>query len=149
MKKISQPKRVIIIVLFLLLTSIIFSFWLFSQNPTISVRSSTNDWPMFHRDLTHTGYSNSSAPLTPDIMWKFDGGHVIWASPAVVDGHIFIASDDTQVYCLDALTGEQVWRYRTKNALGSSAAVAGGYLYVGSYDRNIYCLDAATGTKIW
>ena len=74
---------------------------------------------MFHRDLDHTGHSNSSAPLTPDILWKLDGGHVIWASPAVVDGYVYVASDDTQVYCLDALTGEQVWRYRTKNALGS------------------------------
>ena len=149
MKKPNQPKRVIIIVLSILLVSLIFSFWLLSQKPVISVSSSSEDWPMFHRDLTHTGHSNSLAPLTADILWKFDGGHVIWASPAVVNGHVFIASDDTKIYCLDALTGEQVWRYRTKNAIGSSTAVAGGHVYVGSYDHNIYCLDASTGAKIW
>ena len=25
---------------------------------------SNNDWPMFHRDIAHTGYSDAPAPMT-------------------------------------------------------------------------------------
>jgi parallel beta-helix repeat protein len=111
--------------------------------------STTYSWPMFHHDLTHTGYSDSPAPNTEQIRWSYTTGDSVWSSPAVADGKVYVGSNDKNVYCLDALTGARIWNYITGDWVYSSPAVADGRVYVGSYDNNVYCLDASTGTLVW
>ena len=60
----------------------------------VSASSSSDDWPMFHHDLTRTGYSTSTAPTTSAILWNYTTGQVVWASPAISNGYVYIASDD-------------------------------------------------------
>ena len=110
---------------------------------------STDWWPMFHHDLNNTGYSNSTAPSTDNILWDYATGESILSSPAVSDGKVYIGSNDDKVYCLDATTGTQIWNYTTGyDVYFSSPAVADDKVYVGSGLR-IYCLDALTGAHIW
>ena len=73
----------------------------------------------------------------------------MWSSPAVADGKVYVGSNDTKVYALNALTGALVWNYTTGAEVISSPAVADGKVYVGSYDDKIYCLNAATGALVW
>jgi outer membrane protein assembly factor BamB len=107
-------------------------------------------WPMFHHDLTHTGYSTSTAPNT-----NLTGAHYMtlsWvvSSPTVVDGVIYVGCGDNNVYALNATTGRKVWNYTTGNCVQwSSPAVVGGVVYVGSTDNNVYALNATMGTKVW
>ena len=104
-------------------------------------------WPMFHHDLSHSGYSTSTAPNTNNTIWNYTTDDSVFSSPAVVDGKIYFGSD--KVYCLDALTGAHIWNYTTSNSVLSSPAVADGKVYVGSWDNKVYCLDALTGAHIW
>jgi parallel beta-helix repeat protein len=107
-------------------------------------------WPMFRHDLIHTGYTESPAPNTNRTLWKYTaGGYVSLSSPAVVDGRVYVGSDDHNVYCLNAYTGERVWSYTTGNWVLSSPAVVDGRVYIGSRDYRVYCLDASTGAQIW
>ena len=71
------------------------------------------------------------------------------SSPAVVDGRVYVGSDNKSVYCLDALTGARIWNYVTNNSVYSSPAVVDGRVYVGSGDKSVYCLDSMTGARIW
>ncbi|MEU6688115.1 serine/threonine-protein kinase, partial [Streptomyces sp. NPDC046832] len=80
--------------------------------------------------------------------------------PAVVDGTVYIRSDD-KLYALDAATGTPRWTYTTEItsllrklilATGSgfsSPAVVDGTVYIGSADEKVHALDAATGTLLW
>jgi peptide/nickel transport system substrate-binding protein len=111
--------------------------------------STTYSWPMFHHDLTHTGYSDSPAPNTNQTQWNYTIGNGVYSSPAVVGGKVYVGSCDNKTYCLDALTGAHVWNYTTGDIVFSSPAVVGGKVYVGSCDNKIYCLDASSGTLIW
>jgi hypothetical protein len=106
-------------------------------------------WPMFHHDLTHTGYSTSKAPKTNQTLWNFATGSVVWSSPAVADGKVYVGSYDMKLYCLDASTGASIWSFATGGAVPSSPAVADGKVYVGSADKKVYALDASTGSLIW
>jgi outer membrane protein assembly factor BamB len=107
-------------------------------------------WPMFHHDLTHTGYSTSTAPNTNQTLWSYTTGDCVLSSPAVAGGMVFVGSNDNKVYALSAATGTEVWNYTTGGSVGwSSPAVAGGVVYVGSYDYKVYALDAATGAQVW
>ena len=111
-------------------------------------------WPMFRHDLNNTGYTSEVGPKTNIIAWDFDTGSVVTSSPAVADGVVYVGSNDTYVYALDASTGDEIWRYQISGQFGyngtySSPAVADGVVYIGSNDFNIYALNASTGTKIW
>jgi parallel beta-helix repeat protein len=107
------------------------------------------DWPMFRHDQSHTGYSASTAPNTNNTVWSYRTGDVVSSSPAVVDGRVFVGSNDNNVYCLKGSTGAKIWNYTTAGSVDSSPAVVDGRVFVGSQDDNIYCLDASTGAKIW
>ena len=116
-----------------------------------SVQAKSVDWwPMFHHDLTHSGYSTSTAPTTNLTGADYRTGSWVASSPTVVDGVVYVGCGDNNVYALNATTGTKVWNYTTGNWVQwSSPAVVGGVVYVGSTDNNVYALNATTGTKVW
>ena len=106
---------------------------------------------MFHHDLTQSGYSATLSATSSVLLWNYTTNNPIGASPAIVDGYVYISSDDGAVYCLNALNGSKVWSYADQRhqAVSSSIAVAQGYAYFGCYDRKVYCLNALTGLEVW
>lgn len=71
------------------------------------------------------------------------------SSHTIIDGKIFIGSEDNNVYCLDADTLEEIWSFKTNDTVESTPAVAYGKVYVGSDDDILYCLDEETGNLSW
>jgi outer membrane protein assembly factor BamB len=99
---------------------------------------------MFHHDLSHSGYSTSTAPKTNQTLWKYGTGSVR-TSPDVANGIVYVGSaTDGNVYALNMTTGVTVWQFKTGNAVYSSPAVANGIVYVGSSDDDVYALNATT-----
>ena len=116
--------------------------------------TSEDNWSMFHHDLSHTGYSTvTSTATSSNLLWNYSTKGVIWASPTIGDGLVYIPSDDGNVYCLNASSGDKIWNTTIvagrRGTIGSSVALADGYIYFGGYDHNVYCLSASTGEKIW
>jgi outer membrane protein assembly factor BamB len=107
------------------------------------------NWPMFHDVPSHAGYSMSTAPTTNQTMWTYTTGGMVTSSPAVVNGIVYVGSDDGNVYALNATSGALIWKYTTGGAVGSSPAVAGGMVFVGSANDLVYALDASTGALVW
>ena len=94
------------------------------------------------------------------MVWEYEAGGRIAASPTISDGYVYFGSDDHKVYCLDAKNGKRVWEYDTGGIVRSSPAVSGGYVYVVSTDCDayqfiscsdgyVYCLDAKEGNLEW
>jgi eukaryotic-like serine/threonine-protein kinase len=108
------------------------------------------DAPMFRGDLDHTGIFQS-APVLHEarVKWKFHTGGYVNASPAVVNGIVYIGSADGYLYALDEQTGTAKWQFKTGSRVVSSPAVSGGAVYFGSYDGNFYALNAADGKLLW
>jgi parallel beta-helix repeat protein len=106
-------------------------------------------WPMFHKNLRHTGNTRSPAPRTNQTLWSYSTSGWVYSSPAVVNGRVYVGSYDNKVYCLNASTGARLWNYTTGNDIYSSPAVFDSRVYVGSLDNKVYCLDAITGGLIW
>ena len=61
-----------------------------------------------------------------------------------MNGAVYIGSDDSYLYSLNATTGQILWKYLTGGAVDSSPAVVNGAVYVGSDDRSVYAFDAAS-----
>ena len=50
-------------------------------------------------------------------LWNYTTGGGVYSSPAVVDGVVYIGSDDDNVYALNATNGAKLWNYTTGNSV--------------------------------
>ena len=71
------------------------------------------------------------------------------SSPVIWNGGVYFGSGDTNVYALDAVSGNLKWKFKTGDVVHGSPAISDGNLYVGSWDSYFYALDAANGKEKW
>ena len=95
-----------------------------------------------------TGTPGSGVPGAGPI-WRFTTGGWVLTAPVVVDGVVYVGSDDGSLYALDADSGEMLWSFATGDAIRSVPAVVDGTVYFGSNDNHLYAVDAATGEGLW
>ncbi len=120
--------------------------------PTTVSSSSTpmgDEWPMFRGQLNHAGVVTTTPMQGTGHIWSFNTGDLIWSSPAISGGRVYVGSEDNNLYCLNATTGVLIWNYTTGDDVDSSPAVVGDRVYVGSGDKNVYCFNATTGIRLW
>lgn len=86
---------------------------------------------------------------TTDVAWRFACEDEVRSSPHVRDGMVFIGSYDTNLYALDALSGEFRWKRATLGGISSSPITWGEFVLIGSEDGQLYALDARKGTPRW
>jgi PKD repeat protein len=105
---------------------------------------------MFRANPAHTGgYDYSGIQPIAEVRWSTYTNGAVTSSPAVVDGVVYVGSNDNQVYAFNAGTGAKLWSTYTNGEVTSSPAVVDGVVYIGSKDRHVYALNAVNGTKIW
>ena len=94
------------------------------------------------------------------LLWSFQTGAGLSASPTVAGGTVYVGSWDGYEYALDATTGAQKWRTSLgitsvascvppSAGVSSTATVQNGVVYVGGGDSYWYALDANTGAVLW
>jgi outer membrane protein assembly factor BamB len=106
---------------------------------------------MYRHDLGHTGYTTAAGPTLPNVLWNFSTrGNPVDSSPTVVDGKLYVGSENGNIYCLDAKTGQQIWvNIKIDSTIRSSPAVSNGLLYICDTNDLFYCLDCQTGKVNW
>lgn len=70
---------------------------------------------------------------------------------AAADGPtVYVGSNDSNLYAVDAATGKEAWTF-TESAdwVYSSPTVVAGTVFVGSREGTLYAVDAASGEKEW
>jgi outer membrane protein assembly factor BamB len=72
--------------------------------------------------------------------WKFHADDLIFSTPLVHEGILYVGSHDGYVYAVDARTGKMEWRYRADDDVLGSAVIDKGMLIIGSDDGNLYGL---------
>lgn len=98
---------------------------------------------------TDTGSCISIRPDAPKQLWQFDAAGGI-ARPIVRDRKsLFIASEDTNVYRIDILTGELVWRYQAGAVLDRGPVVTEGVVYQYIRDKGLVAIDKKSGNVLW
>jgi outer membrane protein assembly factor BamB len=115
-----------------------------NQTP-LSSDSNSSEWRMFGKYLNHTNWDGVSYYTVLGLnVATYTTGDVIFSSPAVANGYVYVGSQDHTLYQLNASNVSQlIANYTTGDVILSSPAVANGYVYVGSYDGNLYQLNAS------
>lgn len=63
------------------------------------------------------------------VAWRYGRGVPLTPSPVLVDGLIYMVSDNGIVTCLDARTGKEQWRQRLSGNFSASPVSADGRIY--------------------
>ncbi len=125
---------------------------LFQSEPSLDISSSPSgsDWPMYQRDLSHSGAASGaeSAPKGA-LKWSYEADGPVYASPAVVGGTVYLATGAGSIVALNAETGDEVWKHSTGGPLNSSPAVAGKMLFIGRSDGGVEARELGSGDVRW
>ena len=132
--------------------------------PFASMGSGPN-WNGWSADLSNThAVSAKVAGLTaeqlPKLTLKWALGlpeaTAAWAQPTIVNGRVFVGSQNGSVYSLDAKTGCVVWIFTAEGGVRGSVNVGprpgapGKFNAYFSDQRGFaYAVDASTGAKVW
>ena len=96
--------------------------------------------------------------------WIFQTGEyadALQSTPIVVDGVLFLSTNNSQVFALDAATGDLIWHFEYPalelgdanyvlfGAQNRGVAVAEGKVFLGTHDNYLVALDAKTGQELW
>jgi outer membrane protein assembly factor BamB len=98
----------------------------------------------------HGGQVFAFDPSTGGLLWgtSIEPGFGL-TGPAVSEGVLVVGSADSNVYSLDAATGDRQWTFDTGFGVFGSPAILNGVVYIGSNDDNLYALDLHTGDLVW
>jgi len=124
------------------------------------------DWPLFRRDAEMQGVSVEDLEPPLKLVWEFDiaegggsakGGEAakkkrsapIKATAAIVDGLVYVGSEDALFVCLALEDGSKRWGFKAEGPISGSAAVIGGRVYFGCQNGFLYALDRNDGKELW
>jgi polyvinyl alcohol dehydrogenase (cytochrome) len=137
-----------------------------ASNPPLSDPAAGAGWNGWGNDLGNTRFQPAnaagiSADQVPRLKLKwafgFPNGVQNYGQPTVVSGRVFVASDISYIYSLDASTGCVYWSYQAQTGVRTAIAVgpvkgqgsARYAAYFGDGRANVYAVNAETGELLW
>lgn len=101
-----------------------------------------------------TVYGASDPPGAPSDWTNNTEAHDKIVAPPLQEGdRVFVATGDSQLFALDATSGQALWdlSFEAENPIWGPMAYADGHIFVASMDGNIYAIDAESGLEdgIW
>jgi len=113
-------------------------------------RLSETSWPMFMGNISYNGNSPDRKLKPPlEILWKYKTGGHVSSSPIVVDGTVYVGSQDGNLYALNAKDWGLKWKFKAGDRILTAPTFSDGYVYFSARDNKVYALDATNGSKKW
>jgi len=92
-------------------------------------------------------FAINTAAADDPVVWKYQTGGGIYATPLVHNNVLYCGSTDSNFYALNAASGAEVWHYKTDNPIRSTAAIDGNIVCFESGNQ-LYGLDLQ-GNLLW
>ncbi|KAL4003775.1 AMP-binding enzyme family protein [Acanthocheilonema viteae] len=86
--------------------------------------------------------------INTKLLWEYDLGKCIDATPAVENGSIFLGSHSGRFVSL-SLDGNKEWEVQFDGRIEATACCQDGIIAVGCYDGYLYFLNEKNGQLIW
>jgi polyvinyl alcohol dehydrogenase (cytochrome) len=139
-----------------------------SSKPPFGGPDASASWNGWGSDVWNTrfqpakaaGISGDQVPRLK-LKWAFGfpNGVQNYGQPTVVGGRVFVASDISYIYSLDAATGCVYWSYQAQTGVRTAIVIgpvkregegsAKYAAYFGDGRANVYAVNAATGDLLW
>jgi len=99
-------------------------------------------------DWQPTGQSGQTASSFSCAGSSLVGG-LLYGTPAVANGLVYVAYHTGMVYAVDAVSGTQQWNYNLRSTVSGGVAVANDTVFVGSTNGKLSALDTGNGSLKW
>lgn len=126
-----------------------------------AVPTASSPWPSANRDLAGSRSTTDSpidastvAGLAPAWTYEVPGASMVGTmatTPVIVDGVVWLADLNSNVYGVDLADGHEVLRIRNEAATfgPNGVAVGEGRLFVAPDDASVAAYDTSTGAELW
>jgi len=84
-------------------------------------RQAGDEWPMFRGNHRLSGVTANPLPDLLKLLWTYETEGSIESSAAIVNGVVYVGSQDGYLHAVDLRTGKLRWKYQTKGAVGESS----------------------------
>lgn len=84
-----------------------------------------------------------------DTLWVLGTGAEIFAPPAVMGNHIYMAGNDRVLRALDRRTGEQLWSRTVICGVSGGVAADSQMVYYSGQDGYVYAIHRTEGSQEW
>ena len=115
----------------------------------INVTVNSKTWALGRGDPQNTAFTRAQARTPKEINWTYSNPMSLLASPSVVDGRVYLTTQDGLAVALDAETGKTLWEHSTGLPSSSTPAVTNGIVVIGLRPGEIVALDNETGSVLW
>ena len=105
-------------------------------------------WPIFRGDPALRGVGASALPLSPKLVWSFEGESEP-TSPVVASGRVFFATRDGDLVALDLLSGKRIWATKVEAGFEGAPSCADGLLLIPDLGGGVHSFAVADGEKVW
>lgn len=138
-----------------------------TQERIINADNEPNVWLSYGRNYEEQRFSpltqiNKNTISKLELAWSFDmdSTRALESTPIVDDGTMFLTSEWSVIYAIDAKTGNEVWYYDPEvpkdwgrkaccDVVNRGVAVWKGYVYSATLDGRLLKIDARSGELIW
>jgi len=76
-------------------------------------------------------------------------GYPILATAVIVDGLVYLGTEEARFFCLDLKDGSKRWEFESDGSISGPAAVFGDKVYFGCQSGFLYALDRKSGKELW
>lgn len=84
------------------------------------------------------------------LVWACDVGTVVYGTPAVEAGRVFVGDMEGAVHAIDRKTGKLAWSQRHATySIEMPTVLHNGIILVGAWDNQLYAIDAKDGSLKW
>jgi eukaryotic-like serine/threonine-protein kinase len=92
--------------------------------------------------------------VTKSVKWQYLTGGVLYSTPTIKNGIVYINCDDNFLYAVNELTGTLLWKYQqdapsSPGGNYSSPTVVDDVVYFGSLNGYIYAVNVISGVLKW
>ncbi|WP_179130854.1 outer membrane protein assembly factor BamB family protein [Candidatus Entotheonella palauensis] len=115
----------------------------------VSASVQPHTWAQVRRTPQNTGFTPDTAPSPQHIAWMYHTHKRLFASPAVVENHVYLTTEDGRTVALDRQSGQPVWTYPNGGPSSSTPAVAGNHVIVAMRTGRVVALERYTGEQRW
>ena len=128
--------------------------WSFHTEEALSASSPPTVAGDFVYILSASGTLYALDRLTGTEWWVEQVGNNDRFSPIVVSSVVYVvsnslATEESTVYALNAMSGQRKWLYQAKALATAPLVAAQGSIYLGTKYGTLYVLDAASGQRKW
>jgi outer membrane protein assembly factor BamB len=116
---------------------------------TLNTAAEPSNWPHPRGGLQGLGTADVQLQDSYEPAWTYKTEGAVLSSPIIIDGVVYVGSEDKYLHAIDAKTGEKKWTLASETLIDASPVYDEGIIYIGTDGGVLYAVDAKTGETKW